>query len=116
MQYIPATILWILALIKLPHARDTLSRHVFWAALFAAVGCTLYAPSIYIAVDTALGVTQGFLEFTVEDYLATSQTEGRYQIQVNNLDPLGALALVCSGLLAGAACGLCLKSCPQAWN
>lgn len=55
MQYIPATILWILALIKLPHARDTLSRHVFWAALFAAVGCTLYAPSIYIAFDTALG-------------------------------------------------------------
>lgn len=55
MQYIPATILWILALIKLPHARDTLSRHVFWAAIFAALGCTLYAPSIYIAVDTALG-------------------------------------------------------------
>lgn len=55
MQYIPATILWILALIKLPQARDTLSRHVFWAALFAAVGCTLYAPSIYVAVDAALG-------------------------------------------------------------
>lgn len=34
-----------------------------------------------------IGVTQGFLEFTVEDYLATSQTEGRYEIQVNKLDP-----------------------------
>jgi flagella basal body P-ring formation protein FlgA len=34
-----------------------------------------------------IGVTQGFLEFTVEDYLATSQTEGRYEIQVNQLDP-----------------------------
>jgi flagella basal body P-ring formation protein FlgA len=33
-----------------------------------------------------IGVTQGFLEFTVEDYLATSQTEGRYEIQVNKLD------------------------------
>ncbi len=33
-----------------------------------------------------IGVTQGFLEFTVEDYLATSQTEGRYEIQVNQLD------------------------------
>eukprot|EP01030_Chromulinospumella_sphaerica_P007412 gene7412-7253_t len=34
-----------------------------------------------------IGVTQGFLEFTVEDYLATSQTQGRYEIQVNPLDP-----------------------------
>ena len=34
-----------------------------------------------------IGVTQGFLEFTVEDYLATSQTEGRYEIQVSQLDP-----------------------------
>ncbi|QBF25834.1 flagellar basal body P-ring formation protein FlgA [Pseudomonas tructae] len=37
--------------------------------------------------EQLIGVTQGFLEFTVEDYLATSQTEGRYEIQVNNLDP-----------------------------
>ncbi|WP_090187014.1 flagellar basal body P-ring formation chaperone FlgA [Pseudomonas arsenicoxydans] len=37
--------------------------------------------------DMLIGVTQGFLEFTVEDYLATSQTEGRYEIEVNRLDP-----------------------------
>lgn len=37
--------------------------------------------------DMLIGVTQGFLEFTVEDYLATSQTEGRYEIEVNQLDP-----------------------------
>ncbi|WP_201193264.1 flagellar basal body P-ring formation chaperone FlgA [Pseudomonas fluorescens] len=37
--------------------------------------------------DMLIGVTQGFLEFTVEDYLATSQTQGRYEIQVNKLDP-----------------------------
>src|SRR5207253_7487115 len=37
--------------------------------------------------DLLIGVTQGFLEFTVEDYLATSHTEGRYEIQVNQLDP-----------------------------
>ncbi|MGE7959593.1 flagellar basal body P-ring formation chaperone FlgA [Pseudomonas sp. NPDC089530] len=37
--------------------------------------------------DLLIGVTQGFLEFTVEDYLATSQTPGRYEIQVNRLDP-----------------------------
>jgi flagella basal body P-ring formation protein FlgA len=34
-----------------------------------------------------IGVTQGFLEFTVEDYLATSQTEGRFEIEVKQLDP-----------------------------
>ncbi|SEE86678.1 flagella basal body P-ring formation protein FlgA [Pseudomonas migulae] len=37
--------------------------------------------------DMLIGVTQGFLEFTVEDYLATSQMEGSYEIQVNQLDP-----------------------------
>ena len=37
--------------------------------------------------DMLIGVTQGFLEFTVEDYLATSQTEGRYEIEVKQLDP-----------------------------
>lgn len=37
--------------------------------------------------DMLIGVTQGFLEFTVEDYLATSQTEGRYEIEVSQLDP-----------------------------
>ncbi len=37
--------------------------------------------------DMLIGVTQGFLEFSVEDYLASSQTEGRYEIQVNQLDP-----------------------------
>ena len=37
--------------------------------------------------DMLIGVTQGFLEFTVVDYLATSQTEGRYEIEVNQLDP-----------------------------
>ena len=37
--------------------------------------------------DMLIGVTQGFLEFTVEDYLASSQTEGRYEIEVKQLDP-----------------------------
>ena len=46
----------------------------------------------FTSPELLIGVTQGFLEFTVEDYLATSQTEGRYQIQVNNLDPRLRLA------------------------
>lgn len=52
--------------------------------------CFAGSPAIADAVtlpDMLIGVTQGFLEFTVEDYLATSQTEGRYEIEVNQLDP-----------------------------
>ncbi len=41
----------------------------------------------FTAPEQLIGVTQGFLEFTVEDYLATAQIEGRYEIQVNPLDP-----------------------------
>ena len=55
MQYIPAAILWILTLVRLPHANDARGRHVFWAALFAAVACTLYIPNVYFAVDVVLG-------------------------------------------------------------
>lgn len=55
------------------------------ACLFNA-GSPARADSVTLP-DMLIGVTQGFLEFTVEDYLATSQTEGRYEIQVNQLDP-----------------------------
>ena len=55
------------------------------ACLFNA-GSPALADSVTLP-DMLIGVTQGFLEFTVEDYLATSQTEGRYEIQVNQLDP-----------------------------
>lgn len=37
--------------------------------------------------EELIGATQGFLEFTVEDYLATAQTEGRYEVSVNDIDP-----------------------------
>ncbi|NVM97757.1 MAB_1171c family putative transporter [Arthrobacter sp. SDTb3-6] len=55
MQYVPAGVLWALALIKLPKAKETQSRHVFWAAFFAAIACTFYVPQIYLAVDAFLG-------------------------------------------------------------
>jgi flagella basal body P-ring formation protein FlgA len=55
------------------------------ACLFNA-GSPALADSVTLP-DMLIGVTQGFLEFTVEDYLATSQTEGRYEIEVNQLDP-----------------------------
>jgi flagellar basal body P-ring formation protein FlgA len=58
-----------------------------WLALLAlGAGTTARADNVTLP-DLLIGVTQGFLEFTVEDYLATTQAPGRYEIQVNPLDP-----------------------------
>lgn len=58
-----------------------------WLALLAlGAGTTVRADNVTLP-DLLIGVTQGFLEFTVEDYLATTQAPGRYEIQVNPLDP-----------------------------
>ena len=64
---------------------------VLAAGALLSVG-TYSRADAFTSPEKLIGVTQGFLEFTVEDYLATSQTEGRYQIQVNNLDPRLRLA------------------------
>ncbi len=56
------------------------------ALLSLATGQPARADNVTLP-DLLIGVTQGFLEFTVEDYLATTQTPGRYEIQVNQLDP-----------------------------
>ena len=56
------------------------------ALLAFCLGPTARADNVTLP-DLLIGVTQGFLEFTVEDYLATTQTPGRYEIQVNPLDP-----------------------------
>ena len=56
------------------------------ALLALGSGVTARADNVTLP-DLLIGVTQGFLEFTVEDYLATSQTEGRYEIEVKQLDP-----------------------------
>lgn len=78
------------------NTQTTVSRHLapalrrLFSLLMAA--CLLCAAGISRADNVTLpeqliGVTQGFLEFTVEDYLATSQTTGRYEIEVKQLDP-----------------------------
>ncbi|MDN4545966.1 MULTISPECIES: flagellar basal body P-ring formation chaperone FlgA [unclassified Pseudomonas] len=78
------------------NTQPTFFRHLTapWRRLLGVLSaiCLFNAgsPALADAVtlpDMLIGVTQGFLEFTVEDYLATSQTEGRYEIEVNKLDP-----------------------------
>jgi len=78
------------------NAKTTISRHStlrkcrLWCI---SVALCLSGIASYSQAGTAtlpeqlIGVTQGFLEFTVEDYLATNKIDGRYQIEVNNLDP-----------------------------
>ncbi|NUT80811.1 MULTISPECIES: flagellar basal body P-ring formation chaperone FlgA [Pseudomonas] len=79
------------------NAQTTFSRRLtthcrHWLGALLAV-CLLTSGGPALAAvpvtlpDLLIGVTQGFLEFTVEDYLATSQTEGRYEIEVNQIDP-----------------------------
>ena len=75
------------------YTKTTFSRRLtHWLTGSLAALCVV-APGLQPQADAftlpeqLIGVTQGFLEFTVEDYLATTQTQGRYEIQVNNLDP-----------------------------
>ncbi|UVE16399.1 flagellar basal body P-ring formation chaperone FlgA [Pseudomonas sp. LS44] len=65
------------------------SRNLILAALpalpgfgYSAMGHASTTPP-----ELLIGATQGFLEFTVEDYLQRSEIQGRYEIEVNRLDP-----------------------------
>ena len=37
--------------------------------------------------EQLIGVTEGFLEYTVQEYLTANQIQGRHEIQVRSLDP-----------------------------
>jgi flagella basal body P-ring formation protein FlgA len=78
------------------NAKTTISRHttlkVHSLVCAMAVLCLLsmigYSRADNVTLpEQLIGVTQGFLEFTVEDYLATNQIEGRHEIEVRQLDP-----------------------------
>lgn len=86
-----------------------LHRHLpgFLAALCLLTPGARTLADTFTLPEQLIGVTQGFLEFTVEDYLAKTQTDGRYEIQVNNLDPRLRMPL-CSEQL-----GANLESPPQ---
>lgn len=48
--------------------------------------------------EVLIGSAEGFLEFTVEDYLARSEIDARYEIRINPLDPRLRLAACDSDL------------------
>ena len=55
MEFIPAAILWVLSVVRLPAAFDPHRGSVFRATILAAVACTLYVPVVYFSVDPLLG-------------------------------------------------------------
>ncbi|MFF7106888.1 flagellar basal body P-ring formation chaperone FlgA [Pseudomonas sichuanensis] len=75
------------------YTKTTFSRRLTRLLAGSLAALCLMASSVrtqaqaFTLPEHLIGVTQGFLEFTVEDYLATTQTGGRYEIQVNRLDP-----------------------------
>ena len=78
------------------NAKTTISRHTISRnrsllcslALLCLTTLANYSRAdSFTMPEQLIGVTQGFLEFTVEDYLATSQIEGRFEIEVRQLDP-----------------------------
>jgi flagella basal body P-ring formation protein FlgA len=78
------------------NAQTTNSRHPFFKNRSLLCSLVLLCLSSvanfsradsFTSPDQLIGVTQGFLEFTVEEYLTTGQIEGRYEIEVRQLDP-----------------------------
>ena len=55
MDYVPAAMLWLLTLARLPTALDRDRSPVLRATFFAALACTLFVPAVYNATDPLLG-------------------------------------------------------------
>ena len=89
MEYVPAVMLWLLTIIRLPTALDRGRAPVLRGAFFAAVACTLFVPAIYNAADPFLGgknhvglviiiaVLAGFWQFRTATVLAAISDEAR---------------------------------------
>jgi flagella basal body P-ring formation protein FlgA len=81
--------------------RRIVAKRLVFAGVVPALGLLGYS-SLHAAPLTLpeelIGATEGFLEFTIEDYLQRSEIPARYEIQVNPLDPRLRLAACDSDL------------------
>jgi flagella basal body P-ring formation protein FlgA len=81
--------------------RHMMAKRLFLAGVVPALGLfgysSLQAASLTLP-EELIGATEGFLEFTVEDYLQRSEIQARHEIQVNSLDPRLRLAACDSDL------------------
>lgn len=78
-----------------------MARSLVLAGVLPALGLfgysSLHATQLTLP-EELIGATEGFLEFTVEDYLERSEIPARHEIQVNTLDPRLRLAACDSDL------------------
>lgn len=108
MEYVPAAMLWLLTIIRIPTLRDRERASVLRATFFAAIACTLFIPSIYIAADPIFGghnrvglllvvtIMAGFWQFHTATILAIFSDEVRRRRHLLH------------GRLAVAAAGTCV--------
>lgn len=89
--------------------KTTLFRHLMakrrstLAAVLPALCCLGYSPISSAALtspEVLIGTAEGFLEYSVEEYLQRGNIQGRSEIQVNRLDPRLRLAECDSDLTA----------------
>ncbi len=55
MDYVPAAMLWLLTIVRIPTASDKERASILRATFFAALACTLFIPAVYNTVDPLLG-------------------------------------------------------------
>lgn len=113
MEFVPAAMLWLLTIVRLPTALDKERAPVLRATLFAAVACTLFIPAIYNAVDPIIGghnhvglvlivaIMAGFWQFHTSMVLATfaDDVRRRHHLMQGRL----AVAVAGSCVIAGFA-------------
>lgn len=89
MDYVPAAMLWLLTIVRIPTARDKERASVLRATFFAALACTLFIPNVYTATDPILGgrnhvglvliitILAGFWQFHTATVLAAVRDDVR---------------------------------------
>lgn len=105
MDYVPAAMLWLLTIVRIPTASDKERASVLRATFFAAIACTLFIPAVYTAADPVFGghnrvglllvvtVMAGFWQFHTATILATFSDEARRRRHLMR----GRLAAVVAG-------------------
>ncbi|NVN00756.1 hypothetical protein [Arthrobacter sp. SDTb3-6] len=89
MEYVPAAMLWLLTIVRIPTASDKERASVLRATFFAAMACTLFIPDVYTTMDPLLGgrnhvglvlviaIVSAFWQFHTAMVLAAFRDQGR---------------------------------------
>lgn len=111
MDYVPAAMLWLLTIVRIPTASDKERASILRATFFAALACTLFIPAVYMAIDPFLGgrnrvglllvltIIAGFWQFHTAMILAvfTDKERRRHHLMRGRLGSAVASACVVIG-------------------